>query len=170
MTATALRLCRWLNGAFDLLVQRQRLQLAGERGVDAAVRAIQAAEAVVDGPEVHLASSASEERGGGLELHQRLGVVAAAEQVVAKRMQRPGLEHRVRYGARVGDHSFVQRRLGRRIAVRDTRSNWSVETARPVDRRPLPARRWPVRRLLRFGQVAFLFGDHVSRWLTRPIP
>ena len=102
-----------------LLVQRQGLQLAGERGIEPPVRAVQTSEAVVDGPQRDLAASGLEERGRRLELHQRFRIVAPGEQFVTERMQRGSLEDPIRDGARVGNHlvgqpAFVFQAEGRR--------------------------------------------------------
>ncbi len=151
-----------VEGRARLLVDGQCLQLIVEGRIDAAVRTIQAAQAVVDRAELELPSGFGKERGGRLELRQRLDVCATVEQVVAKRVLCPGLEHLVRCGASIGDHSFVQRCLHRRIEARHAQQLERGHRASPaIAGRFLRGNR-PLGELHRLGRLALLFGNHAE--------
>ena len=140
----------------------QCLQLIVEGRVDAAVRAIQAAQAVVDRAELELPSGFGKERGGCLELRQRFDVCAAVEQVVAKRVQRPGFEHLVRRRAGIGDRALVERRPRGRIEARHAQQLERGHRASPaIAGRFLRGNR-PLGELHRLGRLALLFGHHAE--------
>jgi hypothetical protein len=112
-------------------VQRQGLQLKAERLVEASVRAIDAADAVVDRSELEKIRRAKQQRLGAQQHIERLFELVRVEEMVAEAVQDVALERDVASGSSIGGGLLVERPLLSR-SIGDTRSSCSVARARPA--------------------------------------
>src|SRR5688572_11896861 len=97
----------------------QRLQLKTQCLVEPSVRAIHAADAVVDGSQLEKIRRAQQQRLGAEERIERLLEPVRREEMIAEAVKRGALERDVACGARIRGCFLVKRPLRVEIHARD---------------------------------------------------